>query len=118
MGRRAAAMAVMMLGLLVAPAGATSTQGAPATSSGTMPFHIDRLTESFAGTAAEVIQVSGYTYVAVRTDGGELRWAVTLHKPIAVGAAVQVRSFGTQEHFKSPRLGREFSKLWFAIVST
>lgn len=96
----------------------TSTTATATTATAAMPFHIERLTEAFDGVADEVIQVSGYTYVAVKPDGGDaVRWTATLKRPIAQGARVHVRSFGSQKDFKSRQLGRVFPQLWFAVVT-
>lgn len=81
-----------------------------------MPFAIERLTDSFEGAAQEVLQVSGYTYVAVDTGAG-VRWAVSLHKEIDEGAHVRVIAFGKKQAFESKKLGRTFDELWFAIVT-
>lgn len=83
---------------------------------GTMPFSIERLTESFAGTVREVLNVSGYTYVAVDT-GTETRWVVVLAKHIDEGAHVRVRAFGKKDAFESKKLGRTFDELWFALIT-
>lgn len=82
-----------------------------------MPFGVDRLSESFAGTAREVVHVSGYTYVAVDVGEGRIRWAVCLAREIEEGARVRVRAFGKKSAFESKKLGRTFDELWFAIVT-
>jgi hypothetical protein len=102
-----------------APAQATSHAASRAASQAeraTMPFSIERLTESFEGSASEVLRVSGYTYVAVDTGAGT-RWAVSLAKDIDEGARVRVRAFGKKEAFESKKLGRTFDELWFAIIT-
>ncbi len=100
------------LGCTAAPEGTVKTNQAR------MPFAIERLTESFEGTAREVLQVSGYTYVAVDTGAaGGVRWTVALHKDIDEGARVRVRAFGMKEAFESKKLGRTFDELWFALIT-
>ena len=93
----------------------TTTTTATATSRG-MPFHIERVLESFSGVATDVIPVSGYVYVLVDT-GAEKRWVVSLKKRVAVGDRIAVHSFGTQKDFESPKLRRVFPQLWFAVIS-
>lgn len=108
--------------LLVAACGAPSSGGdaSAATESARpigMPFVIERLTEGFSGTAREVVQVAGYTYVAVEASPGETRWTVSLQKEIAEGAPVTVRAFGKKSGFVSKQLDRTFEVLWFGIVT-
>lgn len=109
--------AAITLALLVAACDApVATASAPPSAARAMPFAIERLTETFSGTAQEVLKVSGYTYVAVDTGAG-VRWAVTLQKDIDEGAPVHVRAFGKKSAFESKKLGRTFDELWFAIVT-
>ena len=105
--------------LVFAFALAGCSSGAPAApaAGGGMPFHIDRLLETFDGVAADVVQVPSYTYIAVTTDAGDVRWAVSLKKDVAVGARVHVKSFGTAHEFHSKALDRTFAKLWFSVVT-
>jgi hypothetical protein len=105
--------------LACAPAPAPTAAKDAATNRSGMPFSIERLTESFEGRAQEVLQVSGYTYVAVDSGspGAGVRWAVSLAKDIDEGAHVRVRAFGKKEAFESKKLGRTFDELWFALIT-
>ncbi len=65
----------------------------------------------------ERLNAGSYTYLALRTDSRELKWAVTLGAGAPVGARVSVRSMGHKTDFHSQRLQRTFSDLTFGIVS-
>ena len=115
---RSALVLVSLLALTACAAEPTSAPAAPKPRAPAgMPFVIEKLTEGFAGRAAEVLQVSGYTYVAVESAPGEVRWVVSLQKDIEPGAPVSVRAFGKKREFASKQLGRTFEVLWFGIVT-
>jgi hypothetical protein len=117
MKMQVAALVVASVALVGCGAADTTMTSAPSVSPRQgMPFAIDRLTESFSGTAQEVLRVSGYTYVAVDTGSG-VRWAVSLQRDIDEGARVSVRAFGKKHAFESKKLGRTFDELWFAIIT-
>jgi hypothetical protein len=109
----------LALALVAASCAQTAPSPAAAASTGlVMPFHIERLLETFDGTAAAVVQVPSYTYVAVQLPAsGAVRWVASLKKDIAVGAPVHIKSFGTQRDFRSARLQATFAQLWFAVVT-
>ena len=81
-----------------------------------MPFSIDAVFDAFAGVVVDVEFVDGYVYAAV-DDGHAVRWCVSLHKPLRVGDAVDVRAFGNKHDFHSNKLGRTFAELWFVVVT-
>ena len=107
--------------VLLAACGGGRAPSAGAASTGAagpgMPFALERLVESFAGRAVEVLQVSGYTYLAVEIAPDDVRWVVSLQKQIDEGAPVRVRAFGKKSDFSSKKLGRTFAVLWFGIVN-
>jgi len=131
--KRTALAAALAFAAVVVAVGCTQAPGSNGTSSASasataspstsaagsaMPFSIDKIITSFDGTATEVLQVPSYTYVAVTTVDGDTRWVASLKKPIHVGDAVHVHSFGEKADFASAKLGgRVFSKLYFAVVT-
>lgn len=92
-----------------APAPRAAAPGMPA---------IARAAGGYDGVVVEVLPAASYTYLRVRrADGGEA-WAVTLKQARAAGDRVHVRRFGTKDDFRSPRLGRTFDHLDFAVVTS
>lgn len=123
--RRAAIVAAFVVLVLVTAArsgshtrtGASEPRGAPLAG---MPFAVTRERASFDGAAREVLQVPGYTYVAVDVDESvdeDLRWVASLHKDIAPGSRLRVRSFGVRRGFESRQLGRTFPELHFGVLT-
>ena len=113
-------LAAAALAIALAACGSSSSSVVEQkSSSARMPFVLEKATESYEGVAEQVLQVPSYTYVAVKTDGGDVRWAVSLkQRGIHEGARVHVRSFGEKEQFESKKLGRTFDRLSFAVIHT
>ena len=74
-------------------------------------------TAALRGRVEQRLSAGSYTYLALRTEDGALRWAVTLGGGAPAGARVAVRSMGQSQQFYSARLRRTFSDLVFGIVS-
>lgn len=66
----------------------------------------------FVGTVAEVIDVSGYTYVKIDGDGASI-WAVTTTFKAEAGMRVEVPAGMVMKNFESPTLGRTFEQIHF-----
>lgn len=88
-----------------------------ATRPASMPFTLERLVETYDGPAREVLQVPGYTYVAIEVGPGDVRWTASLEKRLHAGDRVRAHSFGVKRDFESRRLARRFAELRFAALS-
>jgi hypothetical protein len=64
----------------------------------------------FAGTVVEKLDVPQYTYLRVKTAGGE-EWVAVSTMQIDVGARVTINQQIVMENFPSKSLGRTFTKL-------
>ena len=69
------------------------------------------------GRIAERIAAGPYTYLRVATAGGDA-WLATLGEGADRGDDVAIHVLGTRRGFASRRLGRTFSTLHFAVVTT
>ncbi|WP_434425067.1 hypothetical protein [Nannocystis pusilla] len=69
-----------------------------------------------AGRVEERLVAGSYVYLAVRGSDDALRWAVVLGDAPPVGADVALTSTARRTDFHSPRLGRDFAELHFAIL--
>ncbi|MFY0534209.1 hypothetical protein [Nannocystis pusilla] len=69
-----------------------------------------------AGRVEERLVAGSYVYLAVRGSDDALRWAVVLGDAPPVGADVALTSTSRRTDFHSPRLGRDFAELHFAIL--
>lgn len=65
------------------------------------------------GPVLETFDAGSYTYVRVKTDGGDV-WAASAQFAIAVGDRVVVPLETPMENFRSPSLNREFPIIYFA----
>ncbi|MCY1059582.1 hypothetical protein [Nannocystis sp. SCPEA4] len=72
--------------------------------------------QALAGRIEERLVAGSYVYLAVRGDDGELRWAVVMGAAPPVGADVALTSTARRTDFHSPRLGRDFAELHFAVI--
>jgi len=118
-GQNGASMKTLLAAALAALTAAACAAPSDGPHTASMPFKLEKATESYEGVAQQVLQVPSYTYVAVKTDGGDVRWAVSLKKrELHEGARVHVRSFGEKEQFESKKLGRTFDRLSFAVIHT
>lgn len=73
--------------------------------------------QTIAGRIEERIAAGSYVYLAVRDRDDALRWAVVMGSAPDAGADVVLTSMGKHARFHSPRLGREFDELHFAVLS-
>jgi len=69
-----------------------------------------------AGTVAETIQVSSYTYLRLKTPSGEL-WAAVRRTDIAVGSHAEVRNAALMRSFRSDSLDRTFDEIYFGVLA-
>lgn len=67
----------------------------------------------FSGEVLEALETSGYTYVRVRTPGGEV-WAVSNRLAVKAGDRVKVPGGRWMKDFESPTLKRTFDRVCFA----
>jgi hypothetical protein len=72
---------------------------------------------SFDARVEERMPAGGYLYLHVRDLTGATHWIATLRAFAPASDAVRVRVMARAEHFRSPRLGRDFSPLLFAALS-
>lgn len=70
-----------------------------------------------AGRIAERIAAGPYTYLRIATADGDA-WLATLGRGAHPGDEVAIHTLGTRRDFVSRRLGRTFSTLHFAVVTT
>ncbi len=70
------------------------------------------------GRVEQRISAGSYTYLGLRTQQDELRWAVTMGRGEREGTTVSVRSLGFSPRFYSKRLQREFPNLVFGLVDS
>lgn len=75
-----------------------------------------RLHEEFSGTVEQAIATGPYTYFALRTPSGQLRWVVTMSRAHRDAKWLHVESFGSREDFASLKLQRRFKRLYFVSV--
>lgn len=69
------------------------------------------------GVVAEVIDAGPYTYVRYTTATDEgAHWLASLHTEPAVGQPAGFVRYGVREQFRSERLGRTFSTLYFGRI--
>ena len=78
---------------------------------------LDPAGSAFSGTVVEVVPAGGYRYHLVEDAAGDRTWVVSI-RPAELGAEVQVRPMGAARDFDSPRTGRHFDHLLFAVVTT
>lgn len=73
--------------------------------------------EMLGGVVHEVLSAEHYTYVRVGAPGTDGDWAVVMGALDAVtGEAITLSVQGSQHHFHSRRLDRDFERLFFASV--
>lgn len=89
-----------------------SPEGRPADPSGSQPGAPSGPPPTLSGTVQEVLQVPGYTYLAVASEGAT-RWAAVKTTDLAVGSPVEVRIDTVLQNFRSETLGRTFDSIVF-----
>jgi hypothetical protein len=72
--------------------------------------------EEFSGTVEQALAAGSYTYFALRTPSGQLRWVVTMSRAHRDAKWLYVESFGSREGFASAKLQRRFELLYFVSV--
>jgi hypothetical protein len=94
---------------------------ASATAAPSNPFAANALQKSqrfsFDARVEERVPAGGYLYLRVRDGSGAVHWVATLRGLAPDGDAVRVRVMARAEHFRSPRLGRDFNPLLFVALS-
>ncbi len=68
------------------------------------------------GTALEVLDVPGYTYIRVGAAGSEGQWVAVTTANVKAGALVRVRSDTVMSNFESKTLGRVFASIHFGSL--
>ncbi len=71
--------------------------------------------EMISGRVAEVMQVPGYTYLKLQTEGGE-EWAAVSTTEIKEGAVVVVTNAFPMQSFHSKTLQRTFDRIYFGSL--
>lgn len=71
---------------------------------------------SVAGEVLEVLDVSGYTYLRLKTASGET-WAAVSTTPVKKGAKVLISNAMPMENFESRALGRRFDRIVFGQIN-
>jgi hypothetical protein len=68
---------------------------------------------NLGGEVAETFNSGGYTYVRLKTPGGEL-WAAGPEGQIQVGQKLELVGAMAMQNFHSASLNRDFAEIWFA----
>ncbi|MBI3206855.1 MAG: nucleotide-binding protein [Myxococcales bacterium] len=68
------------------------------------------------GTALEVLDVPGYSYIRVGPAGSEGQWVAVTTANVKTGALVRVRSDTVMTDFESKTLGRVFASIHFGSL--
>lgn len=68
---------------------------------------------NLGGEVAETFNSGGYTYVRLKTPGGEL-WAAGPEGPMQVGQKVELLGAMAMQNFHAASLNRDFAEIWFA----
>jgi hypothetical protein len=71
---------------------------------------------SFEGVIEARLPAGSYVYLQVRDGAGARRWVATLAATAPAGARASVFVLARAERFRSRRLSREFSPLFFGAV--
>ncbi len=69
------------------------------------------------GTVEETLDASGYTYVRLKTTGGEV-WAAVTQGVLAKGSEITIGNAMWMENFESKTLNRKFDRILFGSVVT
>ena len=69
--------------------------------------------DRIVGKVVEVIEASGYTYVAVESQGGQKVWAAGPKTTISVGSLINAKKGTAMRSFKSKTLDRTFPVIYF-----
>jgi hypothetical protein len=72
----------------------------------------ERETQSFSGEVLEVQNVDSYTYVRLKSAGGEI-WAAVPKTPVKVGSRITVGNAMTMHDFDSKTLKKHFDRIVF-----
>ena len=94
-----------------APAAATLPPGHPAMGS----TAANNLGAKVTGTIAETFDAAGYTYLKLKTAGGE-EWAAVRQTPVKKGQTVTMNVQMTAEKFESKTLKRTFDRILFGSL--
>jgi hypothetical protein len=89
---------------------------APA-ASGVVPAAPPSALVSVSGTVLETMDASDYTYMRLKTPGGEI-WTAVNKTKVATGDAVTVANAMTMDGFQSRTLNRTFDKILFGVLAT
>ena len=91
-----------------------AADGRPTTGdpSGSQPAAPTGPPPTLSGVVEEVLQVPGYTYLAIASEGAT-RWAAVKTTELAVGNAVSVRVDAVLQDFRSETLDRTFDSIVF-----
>ncbi|MBA4176834.1 MAG: nucleotide-binding protein [Leptothrix sp. (in: Bacteria)] len=68
------------------------------------------------GEVLEVLNVEGYTYLRLKTRGGEA-WAAVVSTALSKGAQVSIANASLMENFESKTLKRRFEKIYFGQLA-
>jgi hypothetical protein len=74
----------------------------------------ERFTER--GEVLERLNAGSYRYLRLRTEAGPEVWVATLAATAPTADRIEVVVFARARDFKSARLGRSFSELWFGAA--
>lgn len=90
---------------------------APAASaSGVVPAAPEPALTSVSGTVLETMDASDYTYMRLKTPGGEV-WTAVNKSKVAKGDSVTVVNAMTMDGFTSKTLNRTFDKILFGVLA-
>jgi hypothetical protein len=92
---------------------ATETKPAPSHPSQAAPAE-DPL--SVKGTVLESMDAGAYTYLKLKTEGGEV-WAAVARTSVKAGTDVTIVGISRMDGFESKTLGRTFDRIWFGALA-
>ncbi len=72
-------------------------------------------TAAFGGKVLEVKDVDSYTYLRLKTEGGEM-WAAVNKSPVKVGSDVTIDNATVMNDFESKTLKRKFDRIVFGTL--
>jgi hypothetical protein len=97
-------------------AAASAAPAAAPAASGAVPAAPQPALVSASGTVLETMDASDYTYMRLKTDGGEV-WAAVNKTKIAKGDSVTVTNAMVMDGFQSKTLNRTFDHILFGILA-
>lgn len=71
------------------------------------------LAADLAGTVVETMDAAGYTYLLLKTEAGEKKWAAVPKAKVKKGAKAVVVNYAEMRGFQSPTLNRSFDVIAF-----